>query len=92
MVPQSSSVALSWVKRHAADLKLSQTPGPGALSDVDLHLHFPSGKNLFFRNQSILSNGNRCYQEGWPECRTGDLSQVRLNRHVGSTVAHADLA
>ena len=43
VIRESSQIALSWVKSHAYDLGITQSPDEQFLTDKDIHLHMPEG-------------------------------------------------
>ena len=43
VIKESGELALSWVKSHAYDLGITQSPDEQFLTDKDIHLHMPEG-------------------------------------------------
>ena len=43
VIRESAQIALSWVKAHAYDLGITQSPDDQILNDRDIHVHMPEG-------------------------------------------------
>jgi len=43
MRAESAEIALSWVRAHAFEIGLSDTPNEDIMKNIDVHLHLPSG-------------------------------------------------
>ncbi|XP_078438449.1 lon protease 2 [Wolffia australiana] len=43
VIKESAQIALTWVRGHAMDLKISGAGGSGLLDSRDVHIHFPAG-------------------------------------------------
>lgn len=43
VIRESAQIALSWVKAHAYELKITESPKDQPLLDYDVHLHMPEG-------------------------------------------------
>jgi len=43
VIRESAQIAMSWVKSHAYELKITASPTDQCLHDKDIHLHMPEG-------------------------------------------------
>jgi ATP-dependent Lon protease len=43
VIRESAQIALTWVKAHAFDLKLTSSPSINLVGHRDVHIHFPAG-------------------------------------------------
>jgi ATP-dependent Lon protease len=43
VIRESAQIALTWVKAHAFDLKLTTSPSVNLVEHRDVHIHFPAG-------------------------------------------------
>lgn len=43
VIRESAQIALSWVKSHAYELGITETPKEQFMTDIDVHVHMPEG-------------------------------------------------